>query len=337
MSFLNPSGTLGVGTVTTELTDRARPSHLLSDTAGRRLLLKLWYPAEGGTGNDDERIWQELRGDARTPAPVRLLLGMLRARTASRPNARFVARAPASRVVVYNHGLVSFAAENTSLMQELASHGCTVVAVQHAEQLAEFQALGRTESAAKKKADAELTRRLKAATKNERRKLAVSYYEASTSTNRLVAERAVDTSFVLDRLDAVLGAIPAVRANAIDASSAHSIGFSVGGAVATAAAQRDERVRSVVNLDGGMQGALDAKGLRQAYLMMYSSSNDGMNEALLPEGAQLVTPADTAHLNYHDIAGLLPMLRLFGVTGRTSPKPFLEQRNHVVRDFVVFR
>ncbi len=71
--------------------------------------------------------------------------------------------------------------------------------------------------------------------------------------------------------------------------------------------------------------------------MMYSSANDGLNHDLLPDGAQRVTPADTAHLNYHDVAGLLPVLRLLGVTGRTSPKPFLEQRNHVVRDFVVFR
>ena len=124
---------------------------------------------------------------------------------------------------------------------------------------------------------------------------------------------------------------------AIDASSAHAIGFSVGGAVATTAAQRDERVRSVANLDGGMQGALDAKALRQAYLMMYSGANDGMNDELLPVGAQRVAPDGTAHLNYHDIAGLVPVLRLLGMTGRTSPKPFLEQRNHVVRDFVVFR
>ena len=337
MSFLDPSGPFGVGSVTTELADRARPAHLLSDAAGRRLLLKLWYPAERGTGTENERIWQELRSDARAPGPIRLVLKCLRARTASRPNARFVARAPLSRAVVYNHGLVSFAAENTSLMQELASHGCTVVAIQHAEQLAEFQALGRAEPAEKKKADAELARRVKNAGKDERRKLAAAYYEASTSTARLVAERAVDTAFVLDRLDAVLATIPGARAHAIDASSAHLIGFSVGGAVSTAAARRDDRARSVVSLDGGMQGALDAKRMRQAYLMMYSSANDGMNDELLPQSAQRLAPADTAHLNYHDIAGLLPVLRLFGVTGRTPPRPFLEQRNHVVRDFVMFR
>jgi hypothetical protein len=48
-----------------------------------------------------------------------------------------------------------------------------------------------------------------------------------------------------------------------------------------------------------------------------------------------LAPADTAHLNYHDIAGLLPVLRLARVTGRTNPRLFLEQRNRIVRDFVV--
>jgi hypothetical protein len=34
----------------------------------------------------------------------------------------------ASPLAIYNHGLISFTAENTSLMEELASHGYTVLA-----------------------------------------------------------------------------------------------------------------------------------------------------------------------------------------------------------------
>ncbi len=333
MSFLSLSGPFGVGSVSRELVDRERPSHLLSDTAGRRLFLKLWYPAERGTGDDNERIWQELRNDAGTPLPLRVLLKCLTARTATRSRGRFVARAPTSRVIVYNHGLVSFAAENTSLTQELASHGYTVVAIQHVEQLAEFRALGRAESAEKRKADAELTQRLKNATRTERPELAMEYYKASTNTNRIVAERAADTTFVLNHIEDVVAIIPAVRAHAIDTSSAHLVGFSVGGAVATEAAKRDARASSVVNLDGGMQGTLDAQAPRQPYLMLYSSANDGMNDALLPLHARRVTAPDTTHLNVHDIAGLLPILRLARVTGRTDPWAFLEHRNRVVREF----
>ena len=211
MSFLVPSGPFGVGSVTRELIDRGRPSHLLSDTAGRRLFLKLWYPAERGTeSDDDERIWQDLRNDARTPALVRALLGCLRARTATRVNGRFVARAPTSSVVAYNHGSVSFAAENTSLMQELASHGYTVVAIQHAEQLAEYKALSRGDTPEKKKADAELAQRLKEASGAERQKLAVEYFQASTNTNRVVVERAADTSFVLSHIANVVAKIPSL-------------------------------------------------------------------------------------------------------------------------------
>src|SRR5688572_11712300 len=209
MSFLVPSGPYAVGAVAVELNDRDRPVHLGADALGRRLHLKLWYPAERGTGGDEERIWDDLRNDARTPSLVRAVLAcLLRARTATRPNARFVARAPQSSVVIYNHGLISFAAENTSLMQELASHGSTVVAIQHAEQLAELTALRRAEPAEKKQADAELARQLEHAPKAKRAQLAVAYYRASTSTNRLVVERAVDTSYVLDRLERVVAAIP---------------------------------------------------------------------------------------------------------------------------------
>jgi dienelactone hydrolase len=334
MAFLIPSGPFGVGSVTRELVDRGRPSHLLSDTAGRRLFLKLWYPAERGTGDDDERIWQDLRNDARTPALVRVLLGCLRARTATRVNGRFVARAPMSSVVAYNHGLVSFAAENTSLMQELASHGYTVVAIQHAEQLAEFKALSRAEPPEKKKADAELAQRLKDASSAERPTLAVEYFQASTNTNRVVVERAADTSFVLGRIADVVAKIPSLRSNAIDTSSAHLVGFSVGGAVATETAKRDVRALSVVNLDGGMYGTLDTKAPSQPYLMLYSSANDGGNDKLLPQHAQRVATPDTTHLNYHDLAGLVPLLRLVRVTGRTNPRAFLEERNRLVREFL---
>jgi dienelactone hydrolase len=149
----------------------------------------------------------------------------------------------------------------------------------------------------------------------------------------MVVERAADTSFVLNHIDDVVAKIPAVRANAIDTSSAHLIGFSVGGAVATETAKRDARARSVVNLDGGMHGTLDAQAPRQPYLMLYSSVNDGMNDALLPSHAERSTPADTTHLNYHDIAGLLPLLRFARVTGRTDPRALLKQRNRIVREF----
>src|SRR6185295_14798390 len=109
--------------------------------------------------------------------------------TSTHRNAPFNPGVPASRVVVYNHGLISFASENTSLMEELASHGQTVVSIQHVEQVLEFRALSAAQSAEKKKADAELLQRLRRSAPSERARCTLEYYRASTNTNRIVVER----------------------------------------------------------------------------------------------------------------------------------------------------
>lgn len=333
MAFLRPSGRYRVGSTTHDLVDAGRPTNLKSDLAGRRLLVKVWYPADSTAETQRELLWDQLRKDPQTPTAFRLVLGCLRKRTASHRGAHFDASVPVSSVVIYNHGLVSFASENTSLMEELASHGQTVMSIQHAEQLSELRALSGAQSAEKKKEGADLQERLSTAPRPERAKLAVEYYRASTNTNRIVVERSIDTSFVLDHIEEVLAQIPGAQVRSIDKSSAHLIGLSVGGAVSTETAKRDSRACSVINLDGGMQGSLDAKEVRVPYLMMYSSANDGINDELLPPSATRLVPPDTKHLNYHDIAALLPLLRYAGVTGRTNAKVFLAYRNNTVREF----
>jgi hypothetical protein len=66
-------------------------------------------------------LWAELRRDARTPLLMRLLLGCVRVRTATVPRAAISLVVRASPLVIYNHGLISFTAENTSLTEELAT------------------------------------------------------------------------------------------------------------------------------------------------------------------------------------------------------------------------
>jgi dienelactone hydrolase len=298
---------------------------------GRRLWLKCWYPAEPGGGRP-ELLWAQLRAEPSVPLPWRALLGCVRWSTSTYARAPFSSAAARSRVVVYNHGLISMASENTSLVEELASHGFTVISIQHVEQLLELRALAGGESQEKKRSDAKLAAALRHASPTDRAKLAPAVYRASTNTNRIVVERARDTAFVLDNVDSVLEQIPGAS-NRIDADSVQLVGFSVGGAVATEAARADGRAASVVNIDGGMQGTLGSEALRVPYLMMYSAANEGMNDALLPPGAQRLVGADTAHLNHHDAAALVPGLRLFGAIGKTAPKAFLTQRNRAVVAF----
>ena len=142
MAFLEPAGPHGVGSVVCRLADASRPAHLGSDSMGRELIVKVWYPSIGAS-TDAELVWEELRGDARTPWAIRLLLKLSRARTSTHVGAAFDTRASIGSIVVYNHGLISFASENASLLEHLASRGHVAVAVRHVEQLAELQWLTR--------------------------------------------------------------------------------------------------------------------------------------------------------------------------------------------------
>jgi dienelactone hydrolase len=328
-----PVGLYVVGSITHELVDANRTTHLASEALGRRLLLKIWYPAATATTRP-ELLWTEVRRDARTPLPIRLLLACVRVRSAAIRGAAMNPALRASPLVLYNHGLISFRAENTSLMEDLASHGYTVLAIEHADQLAERQALTRGGDAGKQRARKALERQLAGASAQERARLAPEYYDGAASTNRIVIERSADTSFVMDNASSVVAAIPGLRPDSVDMSSAHLVGFSLGGAVATVTAERDPRARSVANLDGGMYGSRTAHDIRVPYLMMYSSSNDGGNDRLLPGHAQRVAPAGTTHMNYHDVAALLPGLRYLHATGSTNATAFVAQRNLTVREFL---
>src|SRR5690606_2085871 len=174
-----------------------------------------------------------------------------------------------------------------------------------------------------------LARSLARTTPVERAAGAREYYESSPDTNRIVRERAADTRLVLDRMREVLACIPQGPRDA----SMHGVqlaGYSIGGAVATAVALQDQRARAVINLDGGTQGCIDATALAVPCLMLYSEASSGMNDALLPARATRETFVGTRHLNFHDIAGLLPLLRLTSALGPTAPADFLATRNEKV-------
>src|SRR5215469_5564693 len=130
----SPSGPHPVGSMTYELRDPDRPSRLLSPVAGRKLFLKLWYPAESTPAALPELLWDQLRADDRVPLSARMLLALLRRRTTAHVRAPLAVIEPATLPVLYNHGLVSFASENTSMMEDLASRGHIVIAIQHEEQ-----------------------------------------------------------------------------------------------------------------------------------------------------------------------------------------------------------
>ena len=299
MGLLSPTGPFGTGTITTELTDPDRPAHLTSKSMGRALRIQLWYPSAAAPDPSPPLVWSALRRNAATPRPLKMLLALIRSRTTATPQAQISSGLPWP-LVVYNHGMVSFADENTSLMEDLASHGNVVLAIEHAEQMAELQALNRARSSQQRKQDAALTQRLKRASRSDRPLLAAEYYRASAISNQIVIERARDTCFVLARAQELVSAIPGISSGQVHATGAHLIGYSIGGAVSMEAALVCPAL-SVVNIDGGLQGSLNAQAVRPPVLMIYSAANEGINDQLLPPHAERLTLPRTTHLSFHDL------------------------------------
>ena len=329
----SPSGPHAVGTASHALTDGDRPSHLLSDVSGRELFIKLWYPADCKDG-EPERLWAQFRDIPNLPLPLRGLLWWFRNNETNSVNGTPFAGIERPRLVIYNHGLISFASENTSLAEDLASHGFIVIAIEHRAQLAEFQALNRAQAKEKRRQDAARQKALLKAAPAERADMARAYYEDAENTNRIVAGRASDTAFVLRHLKEVLASVPGLDPDTIS-KEVSLVGLSLGGAVATECAKSDQRTTSIVNLDGGLYGSRIGAPIPQPYLMMYSSASEGINDTLLPEAARRVTPPGSKHLNYHDISALMPVLRLTGATGKTDAAAFIEYRNQQVREFLL--
>lgn len=222
-------------------------------------------------------------------------------------------------------------------MEDLASHGHVVLSLQHLGQMDELQALNRNSTPEKSKDDRAFDARLIAATPEERAAMGRPYYEAADNTNQIVSARTADIAFALEHLDEICAKVPGLDAGTLAEGAIRLAGFSIGGAVASEFARIDARVKAVANIDGGLFGAdightIRGHAIRPAYLMLYSAISQGINDALLPPQARCITPVSTKHLNYHDLAILLPILRFFGATGKANARRIIEQRNCAVRE-----
>lgn len=134
----NPSGRYIVGVRTFELDDATRAGVLLAGRdKPRRLLVRVWYPAERASGSHRRAYFtpREAETTARSlgePLGAPFFFTYLRnARTHSFEDAPLLAGAARLPVVIYSHGYASFLSQNTALMEDLASHGYVVYSLQH--------------------------------------------------------------------------------------------------------------------------------------------------------------------------------------------------------------
>ncbi len=246
-----PTGPYAVGIVDRELVDQAR---------GRRLMVSVWYPAaQGGTPapltHHPDEVMTALGNLAGLPAP---LFQHLRYVTlAASEGAPALAESTPFPVLVFSHGMVGLRLQNSSTLQELASWGYVVVALDHTDAAAvtvfpdgeaRFYNLERFGIPSDVEPDKALV------------------------DERVFPAWVADQRFVYDTLETWAVHDP-LLAGKLDLTRIGSFGHSFGGATALEVCRVDARCRAAVNMDGGLYGESVTQPAVRPLLLMSSADS----------------------------------------------------------------
>ncbi|WP_255946909.1 alpha/beta hydrolase [Streptomyces odontomachi] len=310
-----PTGPYAVGTRAVRLVDHARPDPWgASARPYRELMISVRYPAGHVEGHP--LAPQLLPGEADEFAALDYLPGIPADRidwAATRthahqdaPPARTVGGSP---VVLYSPGAGDPRSFGTTLCDDLASRGYTVVSIDHTYDAYAVQFPG--ERVEKTVLPAEMA---KAGSDPDRM---VALLE------KVLAVRVADTRFVLDALPAALPR--AVRA-AVRPGRVGMFGQSAGGFAALQTMHDDRRITAGANLDGvlayvqedsdpGHLSSVAADGLDRPFLLV---GKDGDDLGTEPAWAALwrhstgwrrgLTLRGAAHASYTDLESLVPQI-----------------------------
>lgn len=246
-----PTGPYAVGVMDRELVDAAR---------GRRLMVSVWYPAaqRGAPApltQHPDAIMTALADLSGAPA---LLFQHLRYVTvAASADAPVQADGAPFPVLVFSHGLVGLRLQNSSTLQELASWGYVVVAIDHTD----AAAVTVFPDGAARVYD--LTRfGIPAGVEPD----------AALVDARVFPVWVADQRVVYDTLETWAHHDP-VLAGKIDLTRIGSFGHSFGGATALEVCRIDARCQAAVNLDGALYGgAATLPAVRPLLLMTAAES-----------------------------------------------------------------
>jgi predicted dienelactone hydrolase len=339
-----PAGPYAVGSTSLSLVDASRDNAFFGAPAEQReVYVQVWYP--GDIMRPEPRpktLWEELhRGELdRFTFFTRYLRAV---KTHSYADIPLSSDRTTYPVIVFSHAIVSFAEQNTLLMEHLASHGYVVVGLSHP--YASMRALssqGRAiypnlakvnEATAQSSAvDAELEPRIEqAASTEERAELHVQRFERATAFGELIAIWVDDLEFALD-------AVPKQRAfeGRLDVDRVGMLGMSFGGGAITEFCKADARCGAAINMDGGTYGHRQREPLRVPYLALIRSdgphSLDYLKLASRSDYYELEV-AGATHLDFTDDTFALPILRWFGMSGSTGGWRIIEITNAVALEF----
>lgn len=252
-ALAKPSGPFAAGRTTRVLTDPSRTNRYRIPT-NSSFMVTIWYPADPVPG-----ILPGTYIDAQLAAPLAephvWSSGDVASRLAgfsafSLSNVPVAFAGSPYPVVIYSHGYTFHRQENSERLEELASHGFVVVAMDHIDCRTTVYPDGTA--------------------------VRGNFIDPppNAEVNTAVAGRLADDRFVLEAL-AQLNASDALLAGRLDLNRLGAMGWSLGNSDLGELAQTDDRFKGIVMLDGYLQGApglldqLLQRGWRLPLLAMY--------------------------------------------------------------------
>ena len=261
-----PDGIYAVGMRRFELTDPTRHGVLSQDKDEIRVLPGyIWYPAKHGTRGTRPYLRPAEVADQGRAMARNFGYGPEELAGLDKVSAHSVEGAPPERgsafpIVIFSHGYDCYPAQNTALLERLASHGYIVMSVGHPHdaadlRLADGTLLTTAHPAGNDPDYAALRKTLTSGPSHETRTAALQGYAQALSRDRLGASLIAwrdDTVFVARSIEnrRVPPALMSILA-AGDTQRLGIMGMSFGGAVAASTCKLIEQCRVAVSLDGG--------------------------------------------------------------------------------------
>lgn len=256
--FPEPTGPYAVGVVDREVVDEARQ---------RRLMVSVWYPAaQAGspalmTDHPDE-VAAAMEIFTGLPSLAFQHLGYFT--VAATQNATLTTDDGTLPVLVFSHGMVGMRLQNSSNLQELASWGYVVVAIDHTDAAAvtvfpdgeaRYYDLQRFDIPPEAEID------------------------TAVMDTYVFPVWVADQQFIYDTLEQWNDS-DSLLAGRLDLTRIGSFGHSFGGATAAEVCRVDERCRAAVIMDGGLYGGIVSQPAVSPLMLMTSADSAELPEAV---------------------------------------------------------
>jgi EmrB/QacA subfamily drug resistance transporter len=285
-----PTGPYAVGTRSTELVDRSRREPGTNGRKPRSFVMQLWYPRAAGRGRRESymppKVAAFVAADAGLPASI-----LTRVKLTAIFDAAPRRRAGGWPVVLFSTGYGVERQLYTGLVQDLASHGYVVAAIDHPHDanIVSFPD-GHTVSIGK-------------------------VGEKPNAISDALTVRIADTRYVLDTLtrlnrDSRNGAFSGM----FNLAHIGMFGHSLGGATAAATMLLDRRLDAGLDMDGSLFGKVAVTGLEKPFMLFSADPGFRREPNLAQFWGHLRGPryavdfAGAAHFAFSDLVFLVSQL-----------------------------